>query len=155
MEMHPMTEVITDSLWLKRVSADLIGVMAGLALLLAATGIYSIMSYSATQRKKEVAIRIAFGADRGDVFRLILFETCRLALLGSALGCVTAFILGHLAMNMSYLAPSLASSQFRDTLHPEAFVFSSLFLIGVALAAGYAPARRALHVNPASVLQNE
>jgi ABC-type lipoprotein release transport system permease subunit len=78
-----------------------------------------------------------------------------LALLGSALGCVTAFILGHLAMNMSYLAPSLASSQFRDTLHPEAFVFSSLFLIGVALAAGYAPARRALHVDPASVLQNE
>ena len=155
LEMNPMTEVIADSLWLKRVSADLIGLVAGLALVLAATGIYSIMSYSAIQRKKEIGIRVAFGADQRNIFRLIMGETCRLALLGCALGCLAAFIVARLAISISYLAPSLASSQSHETLHPEAFIFSALFLFAVALCAGYAPARRALRIDPAAVLQQE
>ena len=85
--MQSMTDVATDSLWLKRLSATLIGLVAVLATALAGAGIYSVRSYSVSQRKKEVGIRIAFGADRRDVLRLIVGETCRLAILGSVLGC--------------------------------------------------------------------
>jgi putative ABC transport system permease protein len=155
LEMHSMNEVISDSLWLKRLSADLIGVVAGLAIILAGTGIYSVMSYSVSQRKKEVGIRIAFGADRRDVFVLVMGETCRLALLGSVLGCVVAFIAGHVAINTSYLAPSLASSQSRVALNPAAFVASSLFLSAIAICASFAPAHRALRVDPVVALQGE
>jgi hypothetical protein len=154
-ETYSMNEVIADSLWLKRLSADLIGMVAALAIILAGTGIYSVMSYSVSQRKKEVGIRIAFGADRRDVFVLVMGETCRLALLGSVLGCVVACIAGHVAMNTSYLAPSLASSQSRVALNPAAFVASSLFLSAIAICASFAPARRALRVDPVVALQGE
>ena len=86
LEMQSMTEVIAGSLWLKRLSADLIGLVAVLAIILAGTGIYSVMSYSVSQREKEMGIRIAFGADQHDVLGLIMGEACRLALLGSVLG---------------------------------------------------------------------
>jgi predicted permease len=155
LEMHSMTEVIADSLWLKRLSAVLIGLVAVLAIVLAGTGIYSVMSYSVSQRMKEVGIRIAFGADRRDVLGLIMGEACRLALLGSVLGCIAAFIVGRLATSSVYLAPSLASSQSKEALNPAAFVVSALFLSVIAICACYAPARRALRVDPMVVLQHE
>jgi putative ABC transport system permease protein len=156
LEMHSMNEVIADSLWIKRLSATLIGLVAVLAIMLAGAGIYSVMSYSVSQRRKEVGIRIAFGANRRDVFELIMGETCRLALLGSALGCAAAFIVARLAMNTVYLAPSLASSQSKaDALNPAAFFVCSLFLFGVAICASYAPARRAFRVDPMVALQHE
>jgi predicted permease len=154
-EMHSMNEVIADSLWIKRLSATLIGLLAVLAIMLAGAGIYSVMSYSVSQRRKEVGIRIAFGANQRDVLRLIMGETCRLALLGSLLGCTAAFIVGRLAMHSVYLAPSLASSQAQDSLNPTAFVVSALFLSGVAICASYAPARCALRIDPALALQHE
>jgi ABC-type antimicrobial peptide transport system permease subunit len=153
LEMHTMTEVTADSLWLKRLSAVLIGLVAMLAITLAGTGIYSFMSYSVSQRMKEVGIRIAFGADRRDVLGLIMGEACRLALLGSVLGCIAAFIVGRLATSSVYLAPSLASSQSKEALNPAAFVISALFLSVIAICACYAPARRALRVDPMVVLQ--
>jgi ABC-type antimicrobial peptide transport system permease subunit len=82
-------------------------------------------------------------------------ETCRLALLGTVLGCAGAFLAAHAAMNASYLAPSLASSQSQVALHPAAFVVSSLFLSAIAICASFAPARRALRVDPVVVLQGE
>jgi len=154
-EMQPMTEVIADSLWLKRLSAILIGLVAMLAILLAGAGIYSVMSYSVSQRRKEVGIRIAFGADRCDVLGLIMGETCRLAVLGSVLGCAAAFITGRLATQTVYLSPWLASSVSRERLSPAAFLVSSLFLFGVAICASYVPARRALRVDPMVALQHE
>jgi putative ABC transport system permease protein len=154
-EMQPMTEVIADSLWLKRLSATLIGLVAMLAILLAGAGIYSVMSYSVSQRRKEVGIRIAFGADRRDVLGLIMGETCRLAILGSVLGCAAAFIVGRLATQTVYLSPWLASSVSHESLSPAAFLVSSLFLFGVAICASYAPARRALRVDPMVALQHE
>ena len=155
LEMYSMNEVIADSLWIKRVSATLIGLVAVLAIMLAGAGIYSVMSYSVSQRRKEVGIRIAFGANRRDVLGLILGETCRLALLGSLLGCTAAFIVGHLAMHTVYLSPGLASSQSQDSLNPAAFVVSSLFLFGIAICASYAPAHRALRIDPTLALQHE
>jgi ABC-type antimicrobial peptide transport system permease subunit len=155
LEMVSMNEVIADSLWIKRLSAVLIGLVAALAIALAGAGIYGVMSYSVSQRMKELGIRIAFGANRRDVFSLIMRETCLLALLGSVLGCVAAVVVGRIATSMVYLSPSLASSQSQDTLHPGAFVGSSLFLFAVAICASYAPARRAFRVDPIVVLQHE
>lgn len=152
--MQSMSDVVFDSLLLKRLSATLIGVVAMLAIVLAATGIYSVMSYSVSRRRKEVGIRIAFGADRRDVFGLIMGETCRLAILGSML-CAAALIAGHLATHMVYLSPGLASSQSQDSLSPAPFIVSSLFLFCIALCASYAPARRALQVDPLAALQHE
>jgi predicted permease len=154
-EMQLMTEVMSDSLWLKRLSAILIGLVAMLAILLVGAGIYSVMSYSVSQRRKEVGIRIAFGADRRDVLRLIMGETCRLAVLGSVLGCAAAFIAGRLATQTVYLSPWLASSVSHESLSPSAFLLSSLFLFGIAMCASLEPARRALRVDPIVALQHE
>jgi predicted permease len=156
LDMQAMTQVVADSLWLKRISAVLIGVVAVLAIALAATGIYSVMSYSVSQRTREVGIRVALGANRRDVLGLVFGETCRLALLGSALGCAAAYAVGRLAMSQVYLAPSVASSQIQTgSLSPAAFVISPLFLFSVAVCASYAPARRALRVDPTVALRHE
>jgi len=155
-EMHSMAEVIADSLWLKRVSAVLIGLVAMLALVLAGTGIYSVTSYSVSTRTKEVGIRMALGAERAEVLGLILGETCRLALLGSTVGCAAAYVAGRVATSQVYLAPSVASSQIHaGPLNPGVFVISSLFLFGVALLATFIPARRALRVDPIVALRYE
>lgn len=154
-EMQSMNEVIGDSMWLKRLSATMIGVVAVLAILLAAAGIYSVMSYSVSQRRKELGIRMAFGADRRDVLGLIVGETCRLALVGCVLGCGAAFVAGYLATHTVYLSPEQASSVAQDGLSPAAFVVSSLFLFGIALCASLVPARRAVRVDPVVALQDE
>ena len=154
-EMHSLNEVIADSLWLKRLSATLIGVVAVLAIMLAAAGIYSVMAYSVSQRRKEVGIRVAFGADRHHVLGLIMGETCRLAILGCVVGCTAAFIAGRLATQMVHLSPGLASSQSQESLNPAAFVVSSLFLCSVALLASLVPARRAMRVDPMVALRCE
>jgi putative ABC transport system permease protein len=155
-EMHSMGEVIADSLWLKRVSAFLIGLVAGLAVILAGTGIYSVTAYSVGTRTREVGIRMALGADRRDVLGLILGETCRLALLGSVVGCAAAYVVGRVATSQVYLAPSVASSQIQGgELSPTAFAISSMFLFAVALSASLVPALRAMRVDPMRALRHE
>ena len=118
-------------------------------------GNLGITSYATAQRKKEMAIRMTFGADRTDVFSLVLKETCRLALAGSVLGCTAAAIVARAATNISSLSPEMASTQARDALDPVAFVLSCLLLFAVAGAATYAPARRALRTDPADTLLHE
>lgn len=154
-EMNSMAEVISESLWLRRIAAALIGLVAALAIVLAGTGIYSIVSYSVSQRTKEVGIRVALGATRSDVLRLILGETWRLALIGCMAGCFAAYVAGRLATSQSYIAPSVASSLAPEKMNPLAFVFSSIFLCGLALAASLVPARRALRVDPMRALRHE
>ena len=156
LDVQSMNQVIADSLWLKRISAVLIGLVAVLAITLAGTGIYSVMSYSVSQRTKEVGIRVALGANQRDVLGLIIGETCRLALLGSVMGCAAAYAVGRVATNQVYLAPSVASSQIQTgSLNPAVFVACALFLFGIALFASYLPARRALGVDPILALRNE
>jgi putative ABC transport system permease protein len=154
--VESMAGVVSDSLWRNRISASLIGLLAILAIGLAGTGIYSVMSYSVSQRTREMGIRVALGASPRDVLRLILRETCSLAFFGSLLGCAAAFAAGRLAMNQVYLAPSIAASQDQTmSLHPAAFIISSLFLFGVAVFASYIPARRAMRVDPMVALRYE
>src|SRR6266481_536819 len=154
-EMNSMAEVISESLWLKRIAAVLIGLVAALAIVLAGTGIYSIVSYSVSQRTKEVGIRVALGATQRDVLRLILGETWRLAVVGCTAGCFAAFVVGRLVTGQSYIAPSVASSLAPEKMNPLAFLFSSMFLCGLALAASLVPARRALRVDPMQALRHE
>jgi predicted permease len=154
-EMNSMDEVISGSLWMKRIAALLIGFVAGLAIVLAGSGIYSVVSYSVGQRTKEVGIRVALGATQSDLLRLILGETWRLAVVGCTVGCFAAFVTGTLATRQSYIAPSLASSLAPENMHPLAFVFSAVFLCGLALAASLVPARRAMRVDPMVALRYE
>jgi len=155
-DVQLMSEVIAGSLWLHRISAILIGVVAALAIALAAAGIYSVMSYSVSQRTKEVGIRVAVGATRRDVLGLVIGETCRLAMIGALAGCAAAYVAGRLATTQVYLSPGLASSQIQTaSLNPAAFILSSLFLFGIALCASYVPARRALRVDPMLALRHE
>jgi putative ABC transport system permease protein len=102
-----------------------------------------------------MGIRIAFGAERRDVVGLIMGETCRLAVLGCVMGCAAAFIVGRLALHTVYLSPGQASSLSQDSLSPAPFVLSSLFLFGIAICASFAPARRALRVDPMVALKYE
>jgi putative ABC transport system permease protein len=155
-DVHSMTEVVADSLWLKRVSAVLMGLVASLAVILAGTGIYSVTAYSVSTRTREIGIRVAVGARRRDVIGMVLGDTCRLALFGSLLGCAIAYVLAQVATNQVYLAPEVASSQIKSgPLSPIAFVLSSLFLLGASLWASFLPVRRALTVDPMVALRNE
>ena len=150
-----MEEVITDSLSLKRVTAILIGLVAMFAILLACAGIYSVMSYSVRQRRKEMGIRIAFGANRRDVVNLVVGEACRLGVVGSVLGSAVAAIFGQLATHTVYISPEQASSLTPESLSPAAFIVCSMFLLVLAIVASYAPARSALKSDPLIALRDE
>ena len=82
-------------------------------------------------------------------------ETFRLAILGCMLGGAAALVAGHLATHTVYISPEQASSLSQDNLSPAAFILSSLFLFGIAICASFAPARRALLVDPLVALQHE
>jgi putative ABC transport system permease protein len=148
----PVTQVLTmdglrsNSLSPRRFSATLIGALAGLALLLSAVGIYGVMSYTVGQRTQEIGIRMALGAQSGNMLALILGRGVRLALAGIAAG-----LLGALALTR-YLASLLFAVQSRD---PLTFAAVAAFLLLVALVACYIPARRAMKVDPMVALRYE
>jgi len=141
-----MDELLSDSVAPRRFAAVLIGAFAGLALLLAAVGIYGVTSYTVNQRTQEIGIRIALGAQPADVRGLILGRTMRLAVCGVALGLAGALALTRYLGSLLY--------QVRP-FDPATFVVVSLILAGAALAACYVPARRAMRVDPMVALRYE
>jgi predicted permease len=146
----PVTEVTTLDGWLsrsvspRRFSALLIGVLAGLALILSAVGIYGVMSYTVGQRTQEIGIRMALGASPQNLLRLILGRGVRLALLGIGVG-----VAGALALTR-FLSSLLFGVGAGD---PLTFAGVATVLLGVALAACYLPARRAMKVDPMVALR--
>ncbi len=124
----------------------LIGIFAGLALLLAAVGLYGVMSYSVTQRTSEIGIRVTLGAQRTDVFRTIVGEGLRLALIGVAVGTVAALFTTRVLRTFLY-----GISAF----DPATFVLTAALLTTVAIAACFFPARRATSVDPMVALRHE
>ena len=142
--VESMETVIADSLWRTRVAALLLGLLASISVALAVTGIYSVMSYSVSQRTKELGIRIAFGAGQRDISSLVLGETFRLAAIGTAFGCAGALTVGRLVSQQLY---GVTGSD------PATYLLTSLLLIVIAVGASYAPARRALRVDPMVTLQ--
>jgi putative ABC transport system permease protein len=141
-----MDQVITDTLWQPRFNLQLIGLFAGLALVLAAVGLYGVISYSVAQRTHEVGLRMALGAQRRDVIKLVVRQGMALALIGVAAGLLGAFALTRLLGSLLFgVTPTDAVT----------FVSVVLGLLAVALLACYIPARRATKVDPLVALRYE
>jgi putative ABC transport system permease protein len=141
-----MDGLLSDSVSPRRFSAVLIGIFAGLALLLAAVGIYGVVSYTVSSRTQEIGIRMAMGAQPGTVKAMILGESIRLTLLGVGAGLLGALVLTRF----------LASLLFGVGVYDAAtFAGVALLLALVALAAAYIPARRAVRVDPLVALRYE
>src|SRR5579859_354364 len=141
-----MDGIIADSLAAQRFSMILLGIFAALALVMSCVGIYGVISYLANQRTHEIGIRMALGARRGDVLRLVLREGAKMALVGVAIGLVASFGLTRL----------MAKMLFGVSAHdPVTFTAVAGLLALIALAACYVPARRATKVDPMVALRYE
>jgi ABC-type antimicrobial peptide transport system permease subunit len=145
-DVRTMDEVVSRSTSRQRFNMLLMSVFAGSALLLAAIGIYGLMAYSVEQRTQEIGIRLALGAETGEVRRMIVVQGMRLALVGVVAGIAGAFGLTRL----------VASFLFRvDARDPWVFVAIPVLLTLVALAAVWFPAKRASRVDPLQALRYE
>jgi predicted permease len=144
--VETMDEVISNSLAARRLSMILLGIFAALALALSCVGIYGVISYLVGERTHEIGVRMALGARRSDVLRLVLGQGAKMALTGVAIGI--PFALG--------LTRLMSNQLFGVTAHdPLTFAGVALVLIAVALAACYLPARRAMQVDPMVALRYE
>ena len=148
-EVQALQETLSKSLSSQRFPMILLGVFAGLALLLASIGIYGVISYSVAQRVHEIGIRMALGAHEPDVFRMIVGQGLRLVLVGLAIGAAAALILTRLISSFSHLLYGVGTSD------PLTFGAVSLVLTGAAILACYIPARRATRVDPIIALRYE
>jgi putative ABC transport system permease protein len=141
-----MDDVVANSLGTRRVSMQLFVVFACAALLLAAIGIYGVMAYSVTQRTQEIGIRMALGAQRSDVLRLVIRQGMTLTLIGVIAGLAGAFVLTRVIANLLF---GVGASD------PATFVAISLLLTAVAFIACYLPARRAAKLDPMIALSRQ
>jgi predicted permease len=146
-EVHTMQQVVAESMSSQRFPMILLGAFAALALLLASVGIYGVISCSVTQRVHEIGIRVALGAGPRSIFRLVLAQGLRLALVGLAIGTAAALILTRVLPSFSHLLYGVGASD------PLTFAVVSFALTAVALLACYIPARRATRVDPMIALR--
>jgi putative ABC transport system permease protein len=145
-DVRTMDDILADSLSQQRFSMLLLASFAGLALVLAAVGIYSVLAYAVRQRQREIGIRLALGAQLNDVLRMVVAEGMRPALIGVALGLAGAFVLKR---TISSLIFGVSESD------PLTFLCVSVLLAMVALVASIIPAYRATKVDPMRALREE
>jgi predicted permease len=144
--IRPMDDIADANVSTPRFALFLVALFASLALTLAAIGIYGVISYAVSQRTHEFGLRIALGAQPGDVERLVLRQGVKLAIVGVALGLVGALALGRVLWSLLYQVSSA---------DPATFAFVSALAVAVAVLACYLPARRATAADPANALRSE
>ena len=141
-----MGEFLSDSVAQRRMAAALLGIFAVIALLLAAVGIYGVLSYGVSQRTQEIGIRMALGAQKTDVQKMILLHTLKLTIMGIVVGSLASLGLNRF----------LTSLLFGVNSHDSATLAGvACLLVVVALAAAYVPVRRAMSVDPLAALRCE
>ncbi|MCH7639193.1 MAG: ABC transporter permease [Bacteroidetes bacterium] len=145
-EPRTMIKEISDTLEDQRMASAVIGISGLLALVLAAAGLYGLMSYAVSERTREIGIRVALGAQLSDVLGQVVKQGMKMALLGTGIGLLATLALTRVLSNLM---------DGVNDMNPAVFVGVSLVLIGVAFVASYLPARRAAQVDPMAVLRAE
>jgi putative ABC transport system permease protein len=141
-----MEQILSESIAQPRFNMLLITIFAVVAMMLASVGIYGVISYSVSQRTHEIGVRIALGAQPGDIFKMVVGQGLKLALAGVSVGLVAAFVLTRVISSLLYEV---------QTTDPVTFAVISVALTAVALLASYIPARRATRVDPMISLRYE
>jgi predicted permease len=145
-QAETLNEVLSTSLSVRRFSMEMVAFFAATALLLAGLGIYGTISYLVNEQRREIAIRLALGAQRGDILNMVLSRGLGLAVAGAAIGLAGALVVSHLMSGLLFgVAPT-------DRL---TFAGVTLVLTAVALAASYIPALRAMRLDPNTMLHSE
>ena len=144
--VRTLDRAVSEDIAPQKLSTWMMGVFAAIALALAAIGLYAVMSYSVTQRTHEIGIRMALGAQRGDILRLVVRQGMLLTVIGLAVGLGASLLLTR---GMSKVLYGVSATD------PVTFVGISLLLAAVAFAANYFPARRATKVDPMDALRYE
>jgi putative ABC transport system permease protein len=138
--------IVNDSIGQERLTVTLLGVFAAVALLLAILGVYGAVAYSVEQRTSEIGVRMALGAQRHQVLRLILRQALALTVIGLALGAVGALAVTSLIRRQLFeVSPT----------NPLTYASIAVLLLGTALLASYVPARRATRIDPVGALRQE
>jgi putative ABC transport system permease protein len=142
-DVRAMEDVMRESVQVTRLALWLLGLFAATAVALAAVGIYGVMSYAVKGRMREIGTRMALGASRASILRLVLGQGARIAILGAGLGAACALLAGRALRSLLYSTSSA---------DPVIVIGSAVLLLGIAILACYLPARRATHVDPMTVL---
>jgi len=141
-----LEETVSAALAARRFSMEMVALFALTALLMAGMGIYGVISFVVAERGQEIGIRLALGAQRGNIMRMVLRQGLGLALAGTALGLAGAVIVSRLIAGLLY--------GVRPT-DPLSFAVVAVLLLGVALLACLIPARRAVRVDPLAALRHD
>ena len=141
-----LDEVLSSSLSVRRFSMEMVALFAATALLLAGLGIYGTISFLVNEQSREIAIRLALGAQRSDILRMVLRQGLTLAAAGAGVGLVGAFIVSHLMAGLLYGVSPYDLSTFAGV---------TAVLTAVAIAASYVPALRAMRLDPITTLHSE
>jgi putative ABC transport system permease protein len=145
-DLRTMEQVAARSVAERRFTTFLLALFAGLALVLACIGLYGVMAYSVTQRTQEIGIRMALGAQAGDVLRMILNQSVKLTIVGLIVGTLASVALTRFIASLLFDV---------DPTDPVTLISVSLLLAVVSILASYIPARRAARVNPVVALRYE
>ena len=148
-DVRTMQETVSESMSSQRFTMILLSGFAGLALLLASIGVYGVLSYSVALRTNEIGIRMTLGAEKRSVFRMVIAQGLRLALVGLAIGAIAALILTRVLSSFSHLLYGVGAGD------PLTFLAVSLVMLVVVVSACYIPARRAMRVDPMTALRYE